>query len=283
MAKIIIVDDDLAMDVLVERLRYKGHEVERIPSATKAIQNVERVIQADLVILDVIMAWPEHNERGDLAGAHNAGMEVFRSIRDRRKDLPIIIYSATQDGSVIDIAREEINSEFISKWDCPIRELIDRAQKMLGTPPLPPQVFIVHGHNETLKIQLKNYLQNTLRLPEPIILHEQPNLGRTVVEKFEDYAQRSSLVFVLLTPDDIGASIKESDDLKRRGRQNVIFEMGYFISLLGRKSGRVILLYQAQLELPSDLAGIIYIDVSNGIESAGEQIRKELNHVIHND
>lgn len=58
--------------------------------------------------------------------------------------------------------------------------------------------------------------------------------------------------------------------MKRRARQNVIFELGFFLGVLGRESGRVILLYVNPLELPSDLSGLIYIDVTNGIESAGK-------------
>ena len=93
----------------------------------------------------------------------------------------------------------------------------------------------------------------------------------------------SALVFVLLTPDDIGAKGDESDDVKRRARQNVIFEMGYFLGALGRRSGRVVLLYWSSLDLPSDLSGVIYIDISKGIEAAGETIRKEIAHVTNSE
>jgi len=114
-----------------------------------------------------------------------------------------------------------------------------------------------------------------------LILHERPNVGRTIIEKFEDYASTSQLVFVLLTPDDIVASEGDPDDAKRRARQNVIFEMGFFLGTLGRSSGRVILLYKPPLDLPSDIAGIVYIDISQGIEAAGEKIRKEIEHVTN--
>jgi predicted nucleotide-binding protein len=87
------------------------------------------------------------------------------------------------------------------------------------------------------------------------------------------------VVCVVITPDDVGAAATDSDDLKRRGRQNVIFELGYFLGQLGRKSGCVLLLHHGPLELPSDLAGVIYIDISNGIDSAAEQIRLELENV----
>ena len=144
----------------------------------------------------------------------------------------------------------------------------------------PPITFIVHGHNDSAKLELKNYLQNVIGLPEPIILHEQPGLGRTLIAKFEDYALSSNLAFVLLTPDDKMASQGDSNTEKRRARQNVILELGFFLGVLGRESGRVILLHSGPLELPSDLSGVTYIDISKGIESVGEQIRRELRNVI---
>lgn len=281
MAKITLIDDDLAMEVLAENLRFRGHDTNRITSASEAMSSIDQVAQSDLVILDVIMALPEQCESAGLSGARVAGMEVFRLLRKERRTLQIIVYSAIRDESIAEIAEEDPNAEFISKWDShPVREILGRIQARLGTPPPPPQSFIVHGHNDSMKYHLKNYLQNTLRLPEPVVLHEQPNLGRTIIEKFEDYAARSSLVFVLLTPDDIGASVGDPDDLKRRARQNVIFEMGYFLGMLGRRTGRVVLLHHGPLELPSDLLGVIYIDITKGIESAGEAIRKELAHVL---
>jgi len=83
-------------------------------------------------------------------------------------------------------------------------------------------------------------------------------------------------VFVLLTPDDAVPAEDASDEVKRRAHQNVIFEMGYFLGKLGRHRGRVLLLYKDPLELPSDISGLIYINITRGIEAAGEDIRREL-------
>ena len=136
--------------------------------------------------------------------------------------------------------------------------------------------FIVHGHDDSTKLALKNYLQNTLKLPEPVILHKKASRGRTIIEKFEDYADKANLVFVLLTPDDKLANADTPDNEKYRARQNVIFEMGYFFGTMGRHSGAIILLHKGKLDIPSDISGIVYIDISNGIDAAGETIRKEL-------
>lgn len=149
-----------------------------------------------------------------------------------------------------------------------IKKLKKKEEKRMET-------FIVHGHDEIAKLGLKNYIQNTLGIGEPIILSEKASGGMTIFEKFEKYSTDCNLVFVLLTPDDSGTS-----EEKKRARQNVIFELGYFYGKLGRKSGRVLLLHKGNLELPNDLSGIVYINIDNGIEAAGEDIRREIKDLI---
>ena len=140
---------------------------------------------------------------------------------------------------------------------------------------LTPLAFIVHGHDEAALLELKNYIQNTLGWREPIVLREQPSSGKTLIEKFEEHAHRVDCVFVLLTPDDkVVAS--NSNDEKRRSRQNVVFELGFFCGALERRSGRILLLHRGPQELPSDIAGVVWIDISKGIAAAGESIRKEV-------
>ena len=136
--------------------------------------------------------------------------------------------------------------------------------------------FIVHGRDHGSLWELKDYLQNTLELDEPTVLQQMPGRGKTLIEKFEREARDIKLVFVLLTPDDTSASPDDTDTEKRRARQNVIFELGFFLGRLGRESGRVLLLHKGPIELPSDIVGIEYIDITNGIESASERIRREL-------
>jgi predicted nucleotide-binding protein len=117
------------------------------------------------------------------------------------------------------------------------------------------RVFIVHGHDEAMKQSVARLVSD--QGLEPIILHERPDAGRTIIEKFE---QNSDVVFavVLLTPDDEGRSKRDSTiPVNDRARQNVIFEHGYFIGKLGRE--RVCAVYVAKVELPSDMAGVLYI------------------------
>ncbi|MCE5308172.1 MAG: nucleotide-binding protein [Acidobacteriales bacterium] len=139
------------------------------------------------------------------------------------------------------------------------------------------RAFIVHGHDKVAALELKDYLQNTLNMREPVILDQQPSAGMTIIEKFEVSASQTDVAFVLLTPDDVGG--KTVGALTARARQNVLFELGYFVGKLGRRTGRVLLLHKGDTEIPSDLFGIVYIDITAGIGSAGERIRKELSAI----
>lgn len=114
------------------------------------------------------------------------------------------------------------------------------------------KVFIVHGHNQELKINVARVIER-LKLT-PIILHEQSNTGLTVIEKFEKHSDVSFAV-VLLTFDDYG-QLKSSSENSKRARQNVVLELGYFLGKLGRQN--VMPLYEEGVELPSDISGVLY-------------------------
>lgn len=122
--------------------------------------------------------------------------------------------------------------------------------------PVTNEVFIIHGHDHGTKDMVARFLLG-LDL-KPIILHEQPNQGRTIIEKFEDYSQ-TSYAIVLLTPDDLGGP--NADELEPRARQNVILEMGFFWGSLGR--GRVAALLKGNLRVPSDYDGVLYIQIDD--------------------
>jgi len=119
-------------------------------------------------------------------------------------------------------------------------------------------VFIVHGHDEAARETTARYLER-LGL-EAVILHEQVNQGRTIIEKLE---QSSNVEFavVLLTPDDVGAAAGAKDKLNPRARQNVVLELGYFVAKLGRS--RVCALHKGDVELPSDFLGVVYVPMDS--------------------
>jgi predicted nucleotide-binding protein len=115
-------------------------------------------------------------------------------------------------------------------------------------------IFIVHGHADGPKQQVARFLE-TATNASPIILHEQAKRGQAIIETLESYAASAAFAIVLLTADDYGG-LADSQPPKPRARQNVVFELGFFIGTLGRS--RVAVLYEENVELPSDMNGILY-------------------------
>lgn len=120
-------------------------------------------------------------------------------------------------------------------------------------------VFLVHGANDARREEVARFLERLLGEETGVlVLHEQPQRGRTLIEKFEETAAAAGFAVVLLTGDDV-ARPAGSEQPKLRARQNVVFELGFFFGQLGR--GRVAALYEEGVELPSDVQGLAYIRV----------------------
>ncbi len=120
------------------------------------------------------------------------------------------------------------------------------------------EVFVIHGRDEGTKNTVARFLEQ-LEL-NPVILADQPSRGCTIIEKFEQHAQVGFAV-ALLTPDDAGSLQDDGNTLNPRARQNVIFELGFFIGKLGRN--RVCALIKGEVEIPSDYAGVVYIPLDD--------------------
>ncbi|SFT27064.1 Predicted nucleotide-binding protein containing TIR-like domain-containing protein [Methylobacterium sp. yr668] len=121
------------------------------------------------------------------------------------------------------------------------------------------KVFIVHGHDEAARETVARYIQS-IGL-EPIILHERTNKGRTIITKFREEAADAAFAVVLMTPDDQGAKAGAETN-NPRARQNVVFELGFFIGALGPE--KVSALVKGNVEKPSDFEGVVYISMENG-------------------
>ena len=114
------------------------------------------------------------------------------------------------------------------------------------------KVFVVHGHNAVLKLDVARLLEKVGIVP--IILSEQPNCGKTLSEKLEKHSDVGAAI-CLYTADD------ECKDGARRARQNVVLETGYFWGKLGRD--KMVILADKGVELPSDMQGVVYTDTTN--------------------
>ncbi len=117
------------------------------------------------------------------------------------------------------------------------------------------QVFIVHGHNEIVKMEVAKFVSDLGF--EPIILHKQASSGLTIIEKIEKYSN-VGFAIVLYTPCDIG--YKNGDlTMNHRARQNVVFEHGFFIGKLRRQ--RVVAIVKGKIETPNDISGVVYVEM----------------------
>ena len=214
-----------------------------------------------------------------------------------------ILYEGTKICLAEEIARK-------NGGECPMcgRKLFFTPLDAEVKPANKEKVFIVHGTDHFSLKELKSLIHNSGL--NPIILHELPNKGLTIIEKLEKYSN-VSFAFIILTPDDIGAgktdgmkvlsklvgknnpnneevdkfiednpteSFKITSALmalnKGRARQNVIMEFGYFIGKLGRSN--VCCLYRGDIELPSDMHGVCYLHFENSIMEVRDSIIQEL-------
>jgi predicted nucleotide-binding protein len=145
----------------------------------------------------------------------------------------------------------------------------EEAKLPAGRPKPRRKVFIVHGRDPAPREAVARFLAKLDF--EPIILHERPNRGRAIITKFQEEAADVGFAVVLMTADDHGSVVGE--DLKPRARQNVVFELGFFIGALG--ADRVAALMHRDVERPSDFDGVVYISLDQG-NSWKHELAREL-------
>ena len=133
---------------------------------------------------------------------------------------------------------------FLEEWEVNTMSFIE---------PKPTKVFIVHGHDELLKVQVARLVEQ--QGIDTIILSEKENEGKTIIEKIERHSDVGAAI-LLFTPDDSGKA-NTKPDYKPRARQNVVFEAGFFMGKLGRDK-TIMVVTDRDLELPSDLHGVVY-------------------------
>ncbi len=151
------------------------------------------------------------------------------------------------------------------------RQLLEEIVRTVSTPPqhvasettkTPDRgfVFIVHGRNQGVKETVARFVE-MLGL-KAVVLHEQPDQGRTVIEKFEAATSSASYAIGLFTGDDRGGP--KAQPYKRqqaRARQNVVLELGFFMAQLGRN--RVTVIQESGVEIPSDYRGVLFLPLDD--------------------
>jgi Predicted nucleotide-binding protein containing TIR-like domain len=192
------------------------------------------------------------------------GVTFRRSDIERARPKPDVEERAMADGEISEEGRQQLNGgrRLVGgppqvralAWDwVRMKEL--ESEKMV-TAVHTNKVFIVHGRDDGTRESVARFIDK-LGL-EAIILHERPNKGRTIITKFREEAEDVGFAVILMTPDDVGKA-KDASDLKPRARQNVVFELGFFIGAL--RPGHVAALVKGEIERPSDFDGVVYISL----------------------
>lgn len=183
---------------------------------------------------------------------------VYFGVGDSSPGLPSL--SDHQQGVKANISRSQaLLTEAIRSLEEDLGEAV--AVSAITQPRDLSKVFVVHGHDGEVRQTVARFIEKLGF--EAVILHERPNKGRTIITKFREEAAGVGFAVVLMTPDDVGGSAPFLEgQLRPRARQNVVFELGFFIGELG--PGHVAALVKGEIERPSDFDGVVYISFDSG-------------------
>lgn len=256
----------------------EGYEVIDTDKPDVAIGRMEETPQIDLLIADVQMSIEDSKYLSNMRtqGGKLAGLEVARHFRRYYPSAPILFWTYSYDRGLRIAIRKMGNAHLVSKRveaDFLLDLIAEALEGYKGGQR--PRAFIVHGHDEPSLGELISFLKEDLGFPAPVVLRERASSAQTLIERVEDEGLNVDVVFVLLTPDD---KVVTEDGLGFvfRARQNVLLELGFFLGLLGRGTGRVILLHKQPVELPSDLGGVVTVDITNGVRGQEAMLRDAL-------
>lgn len=131
-----------------------------------------------------------------------------------------------------------------------------------------PRIMLIHGHAPD-RHELDSWLRRHSELCDVRVMQEEFSPGHLIPAKLEEVAAWADGAIALATPDDEGGAVGGTP--RPRARQNVWVEVGWFWGRLGRD--RVLILRKGEVEIPSDLQGVLYHSYEKGVSESAEQIR----------
>ena len=106
-----------------------------------------------------------------------------------------------------------------------------------------------------------------------IELAQQPNLGRTVLQKLNEESNKCRAAIIVMTGDD------KFENEEVRARENVLHEVGFFQGKLGLE--KVVVLHEEGVNIPSNIHGLVYIPFpKDTIEATFGALTRELKVVM---
>ena len=199
-------------------------------------------------------------------GLHS--VDLFYKLESQQKINQVLESQINQNQNILSKIKQRAYSkliEFEMELDAKIGE---KKAKVINN----NKIFIIHGHEEAKWRELKSILSDHLKLV-PIILNEQPDKGKTIIEKFEHYAEQCCYAFAIFTPDDI---VENNGNKYFQARPNVIYELGWFTAFLGRNRVCVLLQDDAKMDIFSDFQGVIQKRFYKNINEKYREIQLEL-------
>ena len=220
----------------------------------KLIENADAMIEKDITNdAAEFMAWETSAKRllNKLFGKDGIEMRTFLDISFYTPFYSFEASEAESHRAAVDSCHEGLR-QARAIFQTYLDELAEDEPTQDKTQPANyTRIFIVHGHDGELKQAVARVVEK--QGIEAVILTEQANQGKTIIEKFEDFSDVGGAI-CLFTADDLGRS-RECGVDRARARQNVVFETGYFIGKLGRD--HIVILADDGIEMPSDLSGVV--------------------------
>ena len=187
----------------------------------------------------------------NLEEAKSLSYDIYKSIAEHERlwveSLAFNLFRQDLDG----VNFSKLNSSFMGYFALVLGEIVNanpEIEKSSIKKVNNNTAFIIHGHDNELKTEVQLLLKRAG--VNSVVLHEQADKGRTIIDKLISETETAGYAIALITPDDL------SQDGNNRARQNVILEIGYFVGFLGKERLRMIV--KGDVEIPSDLQGILY-------------------------
>lgn len=292
--KIVFADND--RDFLETRkgvLERVGLEVISASTLSRAREALARP-DIDLAILDVRLENDDDDK--DISG-------LLLATEERFLDIPKLILTVNEEEEALKSLEAQggplpLYVDFVGKREGP-EAMLAAVSKILAarTASRPRdrrdsqapstasgEIFVIHGHDPIARLEVTVFILQ-LKL-KPLLLGEMTTDGRTIMELIEQKCAGVGFAVAILTPDDFGGSKKDPNRVNDRARQNVIFEMGYFMGRLGRTRVRALCKegvemlsdYDGVLYIPMDAAGAWKLQLAKELKSAGYEI--DLNAIV---
>ena len=207
----------------------KRYGIPEVMELEASIKGLSRQLSATALRLTVGIEMPLHSTT-DLAlcgpAMHSAGARKSTTTRGTLEEARQYLTEGKQRS--IGLLQEAIRALEYEIADRQHHATPAAATAAPSPTPRPREVFVVHGHDEGAREAIARFLERIGF--KAIILHEQANKGRTVIEKVVDHGDVGFAV-VLLTPDDEGC--KKGEIPRPRARQNVVLELATSSGHLG--------------------------------------------------